>query len=116
MALFKGTYTSDGQQVEPLVLYPLNLLLHVKFSIGGFFFFFFCLWPGYSKPLLVEVALNLRVKKSPISPNIVQMLDWFEEAHSHPDLGVYRHRLSFTVGGEVLPYCSYCSGFDPTLK
>lgn len=31
----------------------------------------------------MEVALNLRVKKSPVSPNIVQMLDWFEEAHCH---------------------------------
>ncbi|XP_058618385.1 serine/threonine-protein kinase pim-2-like [Onychostoma macrolepis] len=68
--VFKGTCTSDGQQVAIKVI--------PKYKEDDYIVI-----PGYSKPLLVEVALNLRVKKSPISPNIVQMLDWFEEAHCH---------------------------------
>ncbi|XP_026115512.1 serine/threonine-protein kinase pim-2-like [Carassius auratus] len=35
--------------------------------------------PGCSKPLLAEVALNLLLKRPPLSPYIVHMLEWFEE-------------------------------------
>lgn len=37
------------------------------------------------------MALNLLVKESPISPNIVQMLDWFEEAGRHILVMEYPH-------------------------
>lgn len=39
--------------------------------------------PGYDKPLLTEVALNLLLHKPEKCPNIVQMLDWFEEENQH---------------------------------
>uniref|UniRef100_A0A8C1Q157 non-specific serine/threonine protein kinase n=1 Tax=Cyprinus carpio TaxID=7962 RepID=A0A8C1Q157_CYPCA len=35
--------------------------------------------PGCSKPLFAEVALNLLLKRPPLSPYIVHMLEWFEE-------------------------------------
>ncbi|RXN28274.1 serine threonine- kinase pim-2-like protein [Labeo rohita] len=35
--------------------------------------------PGCSKPLFVEVAMNLLLKRPPLSPYIVHMLEWFEE-------------------------------------
>ncbi|KAL0159121.1 hypothetical protein M9458_047197, partial [Cirrhinus mrigala] len=35
--------------------------------------------PGCSKPLFAEVAMNLLLKRPPLSPYIVHMLEWFEE-------------------------------------
>ncbi|KAF4096987.1 hypothetical protein G5714_022956 [Onychostoma macrolepis] len=35
--------------------------------------------PGCSKPLFAEVAVNLLLKRPPLSPYIVHMLEWFEE-------------------------------------
>ncbi|XP_016369144.1 serine/threonine-protein kinase pim-2-like [Sinocyclocheilus rhinocerous] len=35
--------------------------------------------PGCSEPLFAEVALNLLLKRPPLSPYIVHMLEWFEE-------------------------------------
>ncbi|KAL0159119.1 hypothetical protein M9458_047195, partial [Cirrhinus mrigala] len=35
--------------------------------------------PGCSKPLFAEVALNLLLKRPPLSPYILHMLEWFEE-------------------------------------
>ncbi|KAK2885959.1 hypothetical protein Q8A67_016796 [Cirrhinus molitorella] len=52
-SVFQGTWKSDSQQ------------------------------PGYSKPLLLEVALNLLLKKALSSPNIVYMLEWSEEEDQH---------------------------------
>uniref|UniRef100_A0A8C1VJJ5 non-specific serine/threonine protein kinase n=1 Tax=Cyprinus carpio TaxID=7962 RepID=A0A8C1VJJ5_CYPCA len=39
----------------------------------------FIVIPGCSKPLFAEVALNLLLKRPPLSPYIVHMLEWFEE-------------------------------------
>ncbi|RXN02755.1 serine threonine- kinase pim-2-like protein [Labeo rohita] len=68
--VFKGTRISDGQQVAIKIIPKNKEDDYIVVS-------------GYSKPLIKEVGLNLRVKKSPTSPNIVQMLDWFEEAYHH---------------------------------
>ncbi|XP_073809926.1 uncharacterized protein [Danio rerio] len=35
--------------------------------------------PGVSKPLPIEVALNLQLNQAPLSPYIVHMIDWFDE-------------------------------------
>ncbi|XP_016369143.1 serine/threonine-protein kinase pim-2-like [Sinocyclocheilus rhinocerous] len=39
----------------------------------------FIVIPGCSEPLFAEVALNLLLKRPPLSPYIVHMLEWFEE-------------------------------------
>lgn len=41
------------------------------------------LQPGCNKPLLKEVALNLLLHRPEKCPNIVQMLDWFDEENQH---------------------------------
>ncbi|KAK2885941.1 hypothetical protein QQF64_020559 [Cirrhinus molitorella] len=68
--VFKGTCKSDGQQVAIKVIPKRKEDDYIVV-------------PGYSKPLIMEVALNLQVKKSQTSTNIVQMLDWFEEVCHH---------------------------------
>ncbi|XP_016334825.1 serine/threonine-protein kinase pim-2-like, partial [Sinocyclocheilus anshuiensis] len=68
--VFKGTRKSDGQQVAIKII--------PKYKEDDYIII-----PGYSTPLIMEVALNLLVKKSQTNPKIVQMLDWFEEAHHH---------------------------------
>ncbi|XP_056099247.1 serine/threonine-protein kinase pim-3-like [Rhinichthys klamathensis goyatoka] len=69
--VFKGTRKSDGQQVAIKII--------PKYKEDDYIVI-----PGYSKPLVMEVVLNLRVKNSPSpSQDIVQMLDWFEEEHHH---------------------------------
>ncbi|XP_068074394.1 uncharacterized protein [Danio rerio] len=39
--------------------------------------------PGVSKPLPIEVALNLQLNQAPLSPYIVHMIDWFDEEHQY---------------------------------
>ncbi|KAL1249609.1 hypothetical protein QQF64_020614 [Cirrhinus molitorella] len=43
----------------------------------------FIVIPGCSKPLFTEVALNLLLKRPPLSPYIVYMLEWFEEKNRY---------------------------------
>ncbi|XP_050951859.1 serine/threonine-protein kinase pim-2-like [Labeo rohita] len=69
-SVFQGTQKSDGQQVAIKFIPKRKIDKYINF-------------PGYSKPLLMEVALNLLLKKAPSSPNIVYMLEWFEEEDQH---------------------------------
>lgn len=39
--------------------------------------------PGYDRPLLAEVATNLLIQKPEKCPNIVEMLDWFDDDEYH---------------------------------
>lgn len=52
----------------------------------------FSFQPGFPKPLPTEVALMLKLTKTPLSPYVIQMYDWFEDPkyvilvleHFHP--------------------------------
>ncbi|XP_052435950.1 serine/threonine-protein kinase pim-1 [Carassius gibelio] len=66
----KGIRKSDDQQVA--------IKFIKKLSTGRFADRFIAV-PGVSEPLFAEVALNLWLKRPPLSPFIVHMLDWFEE-------------------------------------
>uniref|UniRef100_A0A8C1W012 non-specific serine/threonine protein kinase n=1 Tax=Cyprinus carpio TaxID=7962 RepID=A0A8C1W012_CYPCA len=68
--VFRGIHKSDGQEVA-IKFIP-------KRSTDQYI-----IRAGYSKPLLMEVALNLLLKRAPLSPNIVYMLEWFEEEDQH---------------------------------
>ncbi|KAI7791233.1 putative serine/threonine-protein kinase pim-2-like [Triplophysa rosa] len=69
--IYEGTRRSDGLKVA------------IKFVPKGSRFDTYINIPGYDKPLLKEVALNLLLHKPEKCPNIVQMLDWFEEENQH---------------------------------
>lgn len=49
------------------------------------------LQPGVSKPLPIEVALNLQLNQAPLSPYIVHMIDWFDEEHQYILIMEYPH-------------------------
>ncbi|KAL1258895.1 hypothetical protein QQF64_009472 [Cirrhinus molitorella] len=57
--------------------------------------------PGCTRPLLVEVALNLVVQRPPKSPYIVQMYEWFEQPYRYILVMEYPHPcetlLNFTM-------------------
>ncbi|XP_056585888.1 cell surface glycoprotein 1-like [Triplophysa dalaica] len=63
--VYEGIRKSDGQKVAIKKLIGTN-----DFRLNV---------PGYSKPLFMEAAINLQLHKREKCPNIVQMLDWFEE-------------------------------------
>ncbi|XP_056615774.1 uncharacterized protein LOC130430639 [Triplophysa dalaica] len=69
--IYEGTRRSDGLKVA------------IKFVPKGSRFDTYINIPGYDKPLLTEVGLNLLLHKPEKCPNIVQMLDWFEEENQH---------------------------------
>ncbi|XP_056608065.1 serine/threonine-protein kinase pim-2-like [Triplophysa dalaica] len=65
--VYRGTRKSDGLKVAIKFIYkqsPWDRFIHV---------------PGYDKPLFSEVAVNLMLQKPERCPNIVALLDWFEE-------------------------------------
>uniref|UniRef100_UPI003D9CB915 Pim proto-oncogene, serine/threonine kinase, related 193 n=1 Tax=Danio rerio TaxID=7955 RepID=UPI003D9CB915 len=62
----KGIRKSDGKQVAIKFIMKRETDRYI-------------IVPGVSKPLFVEVALNLQLNQPPLSPYIVHMLDWFEE-------------------------------------
>ncbi|XP_056585892.1 uncharacterized protein LOC130407191 [Triplophysa dalaica] len=63
--VYEGIRKSDGQKVAIKKLIGTN-----DFRLNV---------PGYSKPLFKEAAIHLQLHKREKCPNIVQMLDWFEE-------------------------------------
>ncbi|XP_043081294.1 serine/threonine-protein kinase pim-1-like [Puntigrus tetrazona] len=69
-SVFQGIRKSDRKQVAIKFIQKRKIDKYIHFA-------------GYSKPLLMEVALNLLLKKAPLSPNIVYMLEWFEEEDQH---------------------------------
>ncbi|XP_059397083.1 serine/threonine-protein kinase pim-2-like [Carassius carassius] len=68
--VFRGIHRSDDQEVAIKFIPKRSTDQYIRRA-------------GYPKPLLMEVALNLLLKKAPISPNIVYMLEWFEEEDQH---------------------------------
>ncbi|XP_056623080.1 basic proline-rich protein-like isoform X2 [Triplophysa dalaica] len=65
--VYQGTRKSDGLKVAIKFMSKLthwDRFLHV---------------PGYEEPLIAEVAVNLMLQKPESCPNIVDLLDWFEE-------------------------------------
>ncbi|XP_056618138.1 proteoglycan 4-like [Triplophysa dalaica] len=65
--VYQGTRKSDGLKVA------------IKFMSKSPGTERFIHVPGYDKPLVSEVALNLMLQKPERCPNIVALLDWFEE-------------------------------------
>ncbi|XP_077053585.1 serine/threonine-protein kinase pim-3-like isoform X2 [Siphateles boraxobius] len=74
----EGTRRCDGQKVA------------IKFRPKKYWDKFTNL-PGSTKPLLMEVAVNLLMRKSQKSPHIVQMLDWFAEPEQFVLIMEYPH-------------------------
>ncbi|TRZ00332.1 hypothetical protein DNTS_015958 [Danionella cerebrum] len=70
-SVYQGRRRSDGTKVA------IKLVSKRKRKDG------YMLIPGCSEPQPPEVAINLLLKEAPISPNIVKMLDWFEEPDRH---------------------------------
>ncbi|TRY91217.1 hypothetical protein DNTS_033621 [Danionella cerebrum] len=70
-SVYQGRRRSDGTKVA------IKLVSKRKRKDG------YMLIPGCSEPQPPEVAINLLLKEAPVSPNIVKMLDWFEEPDRH---------------------------------
>ncbi|XP_016423912.1 serine/threonine-protein kinase pim-2-like [Sinocyclocheilus rhinocerous] len=64
--VYKGIRKNNGQQVAIKIIPKRDGDRFIEI-------------PGCSKPLFAEVALNLLLKRPPLSPYIVHMLEWFEE-------------------------------------
>ncbi|XP_056624682.1 uncharacterized protein LOC130437343 [Triplophysa dalaica] len=65
--VYQGTRKSDGLKVA------------IKFMSKCPHWDRFIHVPGYEEPLIAEVAVNLMLQKPESCPNIVDLLDWFEE-------------------------------------
>ncbi|XP_057196568.1 serine/threonine-protein kinase pim-2-like [Triplophysa rosa] len=69
--VYEGTRRSDGLKVAIKFMHKFprfDKYIHV---------------PGHDKPLFSEVALNLLLQKPEKCPNIVDLMDWFEEEYTH---------------------------------
>ncbi|RXN06505.1 serine threonine- kinase pim-2-like protein [Labeo rohita] len=77
-SVYKGTRRSNGQKVA------LKFLTNKAWNN-------YINMPGSTKPLLVEVAMNAVVCAPPKSPNIVEMIEWFEEPDRYVIVMEYPH-------------------------
>ncbi|KAK7157164.1 hypothetical protein R3I93_008593 [Phoxinus phoxinus] len=90
----EGTRRCDGQKVA------------IKFRPKKCWDTFINL-PGSTKPLLMEVAVNLLMRRPPRSPHMVQMLDWFDQPEQFVLIMEYPHpcetllRFSLRNGGSL---------------